>query len=77
MHWFTDRPEQTQGQMPTPIVYVEDDVKFEYKRLQRDLDQEAPPEAEELNTLGADGWGIAGVFTYDSTLTIYLRRVVR
>jgi hypothetical protein len=60
---------------PIPIVYVKDNSVWEYKVLNRNLSKEEAPSEEELNTLGKDGWELAGVFTDSPFVHFYFKRL--
>lgn len=62
------------AQPPMPMVYVRDDVKYEYKQLTRDLKKESAPDEDELNALGEDGWQMAGVYLHEHSLTMIFQR---
>ena len=74
--WFGDEDQKPKS-MPVPMVYVDDNLTFEYKRIVRDLNSEEAPNEEELNILGADGWHMSGVFIYQETLYVYMQRARR
>jgi hypothetical protein len=63
------------NRLPPPTVYVE--PTWEYKHLVRTLKAEGPPEEGELNTLGADGWELAGAFVEHGHLHVYFKRLAR
>ena len=44
-----------------PMIYVEKQVKWEYKQIVRNLENEKPPDETELNTLGEDGSEMTGI----------------
>jgi hypothetical protein len=58
-----------------PMVYVYEDTAWEYKRLCRDLAHEDLPTEEEMNTLGAKGWELAGVVSRADKVYFYLKRI--
>jgi hypothetical protein len=43
--------------------------------LVRDLTKEKAPAEDELNTLGAEGWELAGLFTDTPFVYFYFRRL--
>jgi hypothetical protein len=57
------------------MVYVHEDVRWEYKRLIRDLAHEDLPTEQEMNTLGADGWELAGVLSQPDKVFFYFKRL--
>jgi hypothetical protein len=54
---------------------VKDNSVWEYKILNRNLSKEEAPSEEELNTLGKDGWELAGVFTDSPFVHFYFKRL--
>ena len=63
------RDPQNQPVRP-PMVYVEKPLKWEYKQIVRDLENEKPLDEAELNTLGEEGWELSGI-TQQPPLTYY------
>ena len=63
------------GFLPIPMVPIKDDLSWEYKRVVRNLRTEDAPTEAELNTLGADGWELAGMYTDLPFLFFYLKRL--
>ena len=62
------------GFIQPPIVYVQEQLRWEYKQLIRNLAEEHAPTEEELNTLGVEGWELAGIFTDSPLLYMYFKR---
>jgi hypothetical protein len=62
------------GFIQPPIVYVQEQLRWEYKQLIRNVAEENAPSEEELNTLGADGWELAGIFTDTPFVYLYFKR---
>jgi len=60
---------------PIPMVYVKDNTVWEYKVLNRNLSKEEAPSESELNTLGKEGWELAGVFTDSPFVHFYFKRL--
>ena len=60
-----------------PMVYVYEDIAWEYKRLRRDLVQEELPIEEEMNALGAEGWELVGVVSHSNSVQFYFKRPSR
>jgi len=58
-----------------PMVYVYEDIRWDYKRLDRDLAQENPFTEEDLNALGAEGWELTGVVSQSNKAYFYLKRL--
>jgi hypothetical protein len=61
--------------MPSPIIYVKEKRAWEYSRLIRPLG--TPPAEEELNTLGAEGWELAGIFADSENVYFYFKRLAK
>jgi hypothetical protein len=68
------RPRAPSGFIQPPIVYVHEPLRWEYKQLIRNLAEEHAPTEEELNTLGAEGWELAGIFTHAPFVYFYFKR---
>lgn len=64
------------GPIQIPMVYVKGKSVWEYKQLIRNLRTEQAPSQDELNTLGADGWELAGVFADLPFVYFYFKRLV-
>ena len=58
-----------------PMVYVYESARWEYRILSRDLAHEGLPTEEELNALGAEGWGLAGVISQPDQVHFYFKRL--
>jgi hypothetical protein len=70
---FSDQAQS--GLVPSPIVYVDENLAWEYKQLVRNLAKEKAPSEDELNALGADGWELAGIFTDSPFVYFYFKRL--
>ncbi len=64
----------TPGIQP-PMVYIQENLKWEYKCVSRNLDREKVLGEDELNALGAEGWELATSLVFGSTVTFYFRRL--
>jgi len=62
-------------QVAAPLIYVQKSTQWEYQQLVRNLSKEAAPTAAELNTLGKEGWELAGVTTDAPFVYFYFKRV--
>jgi len=67
------------GELPSPgvtppMLYVYEDTVWEYKLLVRTRDQEELPSEEEMNTLGAQGWELAGIANQQKVVHFYFKR---
>jgi hypothetical protein len=59
-----------------PMVYVEKPLKWEYKQLVRDLENEKAPDEAELNALGEEGWEMSGVAQQPPRAYFYFKRQI-
>jgi hypothetical protein len=66
---------QETGQVAPPIVYVREDIRWEYKTVGRDLSAEVVIGEAELNALGAEGWELAGILTHEGKASFYFKRM--
>ncbi len=55
--------------MNTPIVYVGEEVKWEYKIVVAES-----PTVEMFNELGADGWELAGILPMQAGASFFFKR---
>jgi hypothetical protein len=62
-------------QVHAPMVYVYEKQAWEYKIVVRSVSAEAIPSEQELNTLGADGWELAGVVPLPEKVQFYFKRI--
>jgi hypothetical protein len=58
------------------MVYVEKPLKWEYKQLVRDLENEKAPDEAELNALGEEGWEMSGVAQQPPFAYFYFKRQI-
>jgi hypothetical protein len=68
-------PKQSEPIRP-PMVYVEKRLKWEYKQVVGDLKKESPPNEEELNKLGEEGWEMSGVAQQPPLAYYYFKRLI-
>jgi hypothetical protein len=68
-------PKQAEPARPS-MVYVRKSLKWEYKQIVRDLDQEKPLEETELQTLGEQGWEMSGIAQHPPITYYYFKRQV-
>jgi hypothetical protein len=63
---------------PEPVrshmVYVERPLKWEYKQIARNLEQEKLLDEAELNALGEDGWELSGIAQHPPMTYYYFKR---
>ena len=57
-----------------PMVYVREQLTWEYKRIARDLENEQLLDERQLNKLGAEGWELVTSVTSGAVVTFYFRR---
>jgi hypothetical protein len=68
-------PKQSEPIRP-PMIYVEKQLKWEYKRIVRDLEKEKPLDEAELNQLGEEGWELSGVAQQPPLAYFYFKRLI-
>lgn len=59
----------------TPVVYEEENITVEYKHIERDLQKKKPLSENELNKLGNENWELVAVFSHQSVVHYYLKRL--
>jgi hypothetical protein len=71
-------PREPQAPEPirSPMVYVEKQLKWEYKQIIRNLESEKPLDENELNALGEDGWEMTGIAQHPPLTYFYFKRQV-
>ena len=57
-----------------PMLYVSESPVWEYKRLSRNLKNDAPPSEADLNNYGKDGWELVSSVVYADLLHLYFKR---
>ncbi len=57
-----------------PMVYVYDDLRWEYKFIPRNASHEWRISEQELNALGAEGWELAGIASVPNEVHFYFKR---
>jgi len=67
-------PKQSEPVRPR-MVYVEKQLKWEYRQIIRNLKKESPPDEAELNKLGAEGWEMSGVAQQAPLAYFYFKRL--
>lgn len=58
-----------------PLVYVKEKPTWEYKQLTRNLEKAQGPIEDALNTLGKDGWELAGILPNPPMVHFYFKRL--
>jgi hypothetical protein len=66
--------EPQQEPIRLPLIYVEKQMKWEYKQVIRDLEQLL--EEAELNALGEEGWEMTGIAQQPLKTYYYFKRQV-
>lgn len=59
-----------------PMIYVEKQLKWEYKQIIRNLENENPLDESELTALGEDGWEMSGIAQHPPLAYFYFKRQV-
>jgi hypothetical protein len=59
-----------------PMIYVEKQLKWEYKQIIRNLENEKPLDEAELNTLGEAGWELTGIAQQPPNTYFYFKRQI-
>jgi hypothetical protein len=78
MQRFLIPPREPQQHEPIrpPMIYIEKQLKWEYKQIVRNFETEKPLDETELNTLGEDGWEMTGVAQQPPLTYFYFKRQV-
>ena len=74
MHPNPNHPDEGPVLPPTPMVYESVEYHWEYKHLQRNLDEQALLEEERLNELGQESWELVTVLKHNNTAHYYFKR---
>jgi len=75
--WMPQRPGDSQfPSEPSPLVFVLEELHWEYKRIERVLDKQAAPTEEDLNALGEQGWELVGILSYRDRAYLYFKRLL-
>jgi len=59
-----------------PMIYVEKQLKWEYKQIVRNFENEKPLDETELNALGEDGWELTGIAQQPPNTYFYFKRQI-
>ena len=71
-------PEQPTSPQPAiPMLYVDDKIEIEYKRLTYDMAENEPPDENTLNKLGTEGWELVGIVGHHDKGHFYFKRSKR
>jgi hypothetical protein len=68
--------EPQQQPVRPPMVYVEKQLKWEYKQIVRNLEKEKPLDEAELNQLGEESWELSGVAQQPPLAYFYFKRLI-
>jgi hypothetical protein len=68
-------PQQNEPIRP-PMIYIERQLKWEYKQIVRNLKKEKPLDEVELNALGDDGWELTGIAQQPPITYFYFKRQI-
>ena len=58
------------------MIYVEKQLKWEYKQIARNLESEKPLDETELNALGEEGWELTGLAQQPPITYFYFKRQI-
>ena len=67
-------PGSDPGAVQPPMMYVQKELTWEYKRIDRPLEGDQLLNDDELNALGAEGWELTTSVTTGEMVYFYLRR---
>jgi hypothetical protein len=71
-------PREPQNQpVRPPMIFVEKRLKWEYKQVVRNIENEKPLDEAELNSLGEEGWEMSGVAQHGRSAYFYFKRQVK
>ena len=62
--------------IPPPMIYVEKQLKWEYKQIIRNFENEKLLAETELNALGEDGWELTGIVQQPPNTYFYFKRQI-
>ena len=68
-------PQQHEPLRP-PTIYVEKQLKWEYKQIIRNLENEQPLDETELNALGEENWELTGIAQHPPGTYFYFKRQI-
>lgn len=69
-------PQEPKQSARPPMIYIEKQLKWEYKEIIRNLERENPPDEAELNALGKEGWEMSGVAQQLPLAYFYFKRLI-
>lgn len=59
-----------------PMIYIEKRLRWEYRQIVRNLENEKPLDETELNALGKDGWEMTGIAQHPPMTYFYFKRQI-
>jgi hypothetical protein len=68
----------SEPEVPTPqspLIYVKEELRWEYKRLERNLESESAPTEDDLNALGNEGWELVSTLAHKGQVYLYFKRL--
>ena len=68
-------PKQPEPVRP-PMIYVEKPLKWEYKQIVRNMENEKPLDEKELSELGDEGWEMTGIAQQPPLTYFYFKRQI-
>jgi hypothetical protein len=68
-------PPHQHASIRSPMIYIKEPVKWEYKQIVRDLKKEQPLSEEELNALGKEGWEMSGIAQHSNKSYFYFKQL--
>ena len=66
-------PKQPEPVRP-PMIYIEKQLKWEYKQIVRNMENEKPLDEKELSELGDEGWEMTGITQQPPLTYFYFKR---
>ena len=70
------QPQPQRSPAGSPMVYVYEQPKWEYRTLLKSSD-DAPLTEHDLNAMGADGWELVGVVRLPRNVQLFFKRARR
>jgi hypothetical protein len=75
-HTIIPPHEPRQEPIRPPMIYVEKQLKWEYKQIVRNLENEKPLDETELKALGEDGWEMTDIAQNPPYAYFYFKRQI-
>jgi hypothetical protein len=67
------QPQPRRSPAESPMVYVYEQPKWEYKIVLKSA-EDTPLTEQDLNSMGADGWELVGVVRLSRTVQLFFKR---